>query len=346
LIAEPRAAWNDVVKKAPPTTPATISQVASHAGVSRATVSRAFTHPEMLRGETVALVKESARRLRYFPNQIARALSTGRHSNVALVVPDIANPFFPPLIRAAQARADMAGYCVFLGDSNENSTREDVLVGQFAAQVEGLVLVSSRLSKERIHANAQLRSIVLVNRDVKGIPRVLIDTASGIVAAVAHLAELGHRRIAYVGGPAASWSNQQRRQAIHQTARRLGLEIAAIPARLPTFEAGMRAAPLTVASGATAAVAFDDLVAQGLLAGLAECEVEVPRAFSVVGCDDVLSNTTYPRLTTVSGRSAEAGRLAVELLVEALRSRTIREMRCVLDTHLVVGMTTAERKHP
>src|SRR3569623_1610381 len=93
----------------------TISQVAAAVGVNRSSVSRAFSRPEMLNAETVARIMEAAERLGYTPHHSARALSTGRHGNVALVVPDVANPFFPPMIRAVQNEADHQDYCVFLG---------------------------------------------------------------------------------------------------------------------------------------------------------------------------------------------------------------------------------------
>ena len=248
----------------------TIDQVAALAGVSRATVSRAFTRPEMLSEATVQRVKTIARDVGYVPNQVARALSTGRHGNLALIVPDVANPFFPPLIRAAQLRADEAGFCVFLGNSDEQAGREDMLVGRFTSQVEGMILVSSRLDEERIRLYAERRPIVLVNRDVAGIPRVLIDSATGI----------------------------------------------------------------------TAALAFDDLVAQGLLAGLAERGIDVPGRFSVVGCDDVLGTTTYPPLTTVSARCKEAGQVAADLLMDLLKVKAMRDVRYVLESHLVIRGTT------
>src|ERR1700709_1958619 len=111
----------------PPTRPLpapTISDVAKAAGVSTATVSRAFSRPDMLREDTVAQIRSIADQLGYLPNPMARALSTGRQGNIAIVVPDIANPFFPPLLRAAQAAADTAGYSVFLGDSDEDPARE------------------------------------------------------------------------------------------------------------------------------------------------------------------------------------------------------------------------------
>lgn len=323
----------------------TIGEVAAGAGVSRATVSRAFTQPHRLSARTVARVHEVAGQLGYVPNLNARALRTGRQGAVALVVPDIANPFFPPLIRGAQARADQAGFSVLIGDSEENADKEDVLVAKLAPQTDGFVIVSSRMSDAQIRSHATRRPVVLINRDIEGLPRVLIDTASGIADAVSHLAGLGHRHVVYVGGPSASWSNQQRKQAIRRAGRRLGVKVTAGPAQLSTYDAGRDSAAALVESGATAAVAFDDLLAQGILAGLAHLGVKVPDEFSVVGCDDVLGATTYPPLTTVSAQCAEAGRSAVEILLTLLAHDETRAAapaeRRVQETRLVIRATTA-----
>ncbi|MFL5020781.1 MAG: LacI family DNA-binding transcriptional regulator [Microvirga sp.] len=318
----------------------TIKHVAEAAGVARSSVSRAFTRPEMLSPETVRRVLDAAEKLGYVPNQTARALSTGRHGNVALIVPDIANPFFPPLIRAAQMEADRSDFCVFLGNSDEDPKQEDKLVGRFVGQVEGLILASSRLSDERIRAHAAQRPLVLINRDVDGIPRVLIDSGSGVREAVAHLAELGHQHIVYVAGPATSWSNKQRRLAVRKSAERLRLKVDIVAAVVPSYDAGREAVAAIMATGATAAIAFDDLTAQGILAGLADRKISVPGKFGVIGCDDVLGAATYPSLTTVSNRSVEAGKAALSLLVELLQSQSARDIRYVLDTHLVVRNTT------
>ncbi|MBF9235397.1 LacI family DNA-binding transcriptional regulator [Microvirga alba] len=318
----------------------TIKQVAEAAGVARSSVSRAFTRPEMLSPETVKRIREAAEKLGYVPNQTARALSTGRHGNVALIVPDVANPFFPPLIRAAQMEADRSDLCVFLGNSDEDPKQEDKLVGRFTGQVEGLILASSRLSDERIQAHAALRPLVLINRDVEGIPRVLIDSGSGVREAVAHLAEIGHRHIVYVSGPTKSWSNKQRRRAVRMAADVLGLKVDIVAAAVASFEAGREAVGSILVTGATAAIAFDDLTAQGILAGLADRGIRVPEQFGVVGCDDVLGAATYPSLTTVSNRSVEAGKAALSLLLELMQSQSVRDVRYVLDTHLVVRNTT------
>ncbi|GAA1637091.1 LacI family DNA-binding transcriptional regulator [Kribbella alba] len=318
----------------------TISQVAAAAGVSKSTVSRAFSRPEMITAETVAHVMDVATRLGYVPNHTARALSTGRAGTVAIVVPDIANPFFPPLIRGAQAAADQAGFSLLLGDSDEDPTREDVLVGKFGPQTDGIVLASSRMTEEQIRAHAERRPLVLINRDVPGLPRVLIDTATGIAAAVEHLAGLGHRHLVYVSGPTSSWSNAERRRAVRAAGRRLGLKVSAVAARRSTYDAGVQRVDDILGSGASAVIAFDDLLAQGILAGLAARGVGVPDQFSVIGCDDVLAATMSPPLTTVSAHGGHAGRKAVDLLVSFLDGNEGDERR-VLDTSLVLRSTTA-----
>ncbi|MBB3962825.1 LacI family transcriptional regulator [Rhizobium metallidurans] len=318
----------------------TISQVADAAGVARSSVSRAFTKPDMLLPETVDRIMKAAEALGYVPNHTARALSTGRHGNVGLIVPDIANPFFPPLIQAAQMEADRSDFCIFLGNTEESPKQEDKLVGRFAGQVEGLVLASSRLSDERIRAHAAQLPLVLINRDIDGIPRVLIDSGSGVRGAVEHLAKLGHRKIVYVSGPQTSWSNKQRRNAIRSAAASAGVAVEIVAASLPSYNSGRNAVDAILSTGATAAVAFDDVTAQGVLAGLAERRVSVPGDFSLIGCDDVLGAVTYPALTSVSNRSREAGRVAVSLLLDLLQSGAIRDVRYVLETHLVVRSTT------
>jgi len=329
-----------------PTRAPTISDVAEVLGVSRSTVSRAYSRPDLLNPATVKTIHATAAKLGYKPNQVARALSTGRHGNLAIIVPDIANPFFPPLLRAAQVAADDAGFSLFLGDSDEDATREAVLLEKLMMQTEGFVLASSRMADQKIKEMAARHPLVLVNRDIPGIPRVLIDTASGVDAAVMHLAELGHKRLVYVSGPAASWSDQQRRQAVKRAALRLKLTIEQVPAVRPTFDAGKAVTMAVLKTKATAAITFDDFVAQGLLSGLDEQDMSVPGDFSVIGCDDVLGASTHPALTSIFAPCKEAGRMAVEMLLSILQSGKMTDLRCVLDTQLVVRATTAPRATP
>lgn len=318
----------------------TISQVAAAAGVNRSSVSRAFTKPYMLTPETVERIKSVAASLGYVPNHTARALSTGKNSNLALIVPDVANPFFPPMIRAAQDAADEQDYCVFLGNSNEDPGNEDRLVGRFIGQVEGLILASSRLPEKRILDYAEQRPIVLINRDVQGVPRVLIDSSSGMTEAVRFLAAKGHKKIAYVSGPSGSWSNKSRRTAVRKAAQGEGLDLYVCPAQVSSFEAGLGAVDKILDAGTTVAIAFDDVTAHGILAGLEQRGIRVPDDFGVVGCDDVLGELTRPPLTSISNRSSEAGSLAVSLMYDTLRSAGLKDARYLLQTDLVVRGTT------
>ena len=311
----------------------TIKLVAATAGVSTATVSRVFSKPHLLRESTVAHVKAVAAQLGYVPHHTAQALSTGRLAAIAVVVPDIANPFFPPVIRAAQACAYDAGFSTLLGDTDEDPGREADLLATLEQRTDGIVLVSSRLPEAEVRRLGNRRPLVLVNRDISGVSRVLVDSAAGVREAVDHLAALGHRHVAYVSGPQSSWSNEQRREAVQERCAARGLAATVLGAHRPEHDVGRAATAEILASGATAAVAFDDTLAQGILAGMAERGLSVPGDLSLIGCDDILAVNTYPPLTTIRGRGGEAGRLAVEMLLELVEN----------DDHS--GDTRVERRH-
>jgi LacI family transcriptional regulator len=327
--------------RGPETAAPTITSVAALAGVSRSTVSRAFSNPRVLRPDTVDRVHAAAAELGYVPNPTAKALSTGRHGLLAMIVPDIANPFFPPMIGAAQGRAETAGLALLLGNTDEDPAREHTMVTRLTPQTDGFVLAASRMSERQIRSLAGRRPVVLVNRDLPGLPRVLVDSADGVRAAVEHLAELGHRRIAYLAGPTRSWANAQRKKAVKRAAERAGIDAVLLPGRVSSYEAGMQAAPDLLATRATAAVAFDDVLAHGVMAGLVQHGVSVPDDFSLVGCDDVLKAQVYPPLTTVSSHAADAGEAAVELLVQHLEDPSAPERRVLLGTSLIIRATTA-----
>lgn len=322
-------------KRAPQTV--TITDVAQAARVSRSTVSRVFSRPSVVRPATVALVRQVALGLGYVPNPSAIALSTGKMAAIGVVVPDIGNPFFPPLIRAAGIRATAAGVAILIADTGENADREAEALERLATRTDGIVLVSSRQRTEAVTAFARRARIVLVNRDLPGIPRVLVDTAGGVRHAVEHLAGLGHRHVAYLVGPRHSWSNRERRAAVVDAAAGLGIEVSAIKGFGPTYDEGMRAAATVLGSGATALIAFDDLMAQGVMAGLRRDGLSVPNDLSVVGCDNFLATQTFPQLTSIQARSAEAGAAAVELLLAPADPKA----RLVLAGDLVIRATTA-----
>ncbi len=332
--------WHQTLKMAADKRRVTIAQVAEVAGVARSSVSRAFTRPHLLSAETVKRVEAVAERLGYVPNHSARALSTGRHGNIALIVPDVANPYYPPMIRAAQQQADLSDYCVFLGDSDENPGKEEELLQRLSGQVEGVVLVGSRLEVGRIIKYAAQCPLVLVNRELKRIPRILIDSKPGMRQAVQHLHELGHQEIAYISGHPKSWSNKQRKSAINRMAAELGMKVLQVSAGQPNYEAGKNASSSLLATPATAAITFNDIVAHGVIAGLSEQGCGIPGDMSIIGCDDSLGIFSNPPLSTVRGECAEAGRMAVSVLLEMLASSSFFEARFFLETRLVVRSTT------
>lgn len=300
----------------------------------------------MLMPATVEKVLATARRLGYVPNQVARALSTGRSGNIALILPDVANPFFSALMRGAQAAAHKRGYATFLGDTDETAAMEDLLLTKLAVQVDGFVLASPRQSEESIRKHAARRPLVVINRDLEDIARVLVDTTGGFADAVKLLADLGHRTLAYVGAPRGSWSNQQRAAAVAKAGEALGLRILQVDAVRPSHEAGQGCVDEVLASGATAALAVDDVVAQGMIAGLGNRGLTVPGDFSVVGCDNVIATTTYPQLTTVNAHCALAGSQAVDLLLDSLLVPGPPGGSLVIAGELVVRGTTGAAPPP
>ncbi len=323
-----------------PSRPPTITEVALAAGVDRSSVSRAFSRPDLLRAETVAAIRAAADRLGYAPNRNARALSTGRHGNIALIVPDIADLAFPPLIRAAQLEAYRAGLCMFIGSSEEDPQLEERLVAQFSGQVDGVLLASPRLPAEAIKAIAAQKPVVLINRDITGLSRVLVDASAALDAAVAHLAELGHRRIAYVGGPPDSWLSKTRRTALISAATLHGLRLDTVTAASGSlYDIGWTAGRDIARSPATAVLSFNDIVAQGVIAGLAANGLAVPQAISVVSCEEMPA-AGASQLTTIGSRVGDAGKLAVSLLIDALDAGEPAEARHVLDAPLLVRGST------
>ncbi|WP_164234067.1 LacI family DNA-binding transcriptional regulator [Microbacterium hydrocarbonoxydans] len=322
----------------------TLADLARAAGVSESTASRAFTRPDLIRDDTVERIKRLAIELGYSVDPHARALSTGRTRNIALIVPDIANPFFPPLVREVEAGAERAGYAVFLGDSDERAAREKVLIDRLDMQVDGFVLASSRLPAEQILELAERVPTVLINREIEGVQRVLVDAASGVREAVDLLAAMGHSTIAYLAGPPETWADQQRRAAVLGGAAAAAVTVTVIELGRPSYEAGRECVGSLIATGATAAIAFDDVIAHGVLAGFSLIGLNVPADFSVIGCDDVLAATTLPALTTVSGGSAASGAAALSTLLGLIDGAAPVE-RTALAAHLVHRASVAPARN-
>lgn len=320
----------------------TIHDVARAAGVAASTVSRAFSHPDRLSEATRERVLGLAGELGYRPHPIAQALPRGRTSTLALLVPDVTNPFFFGLIRGAQRRAAAAGYILVLVDTSESAATESTHLERLAGGVDGFVLASSRLPEARLRAVAADHPIVAVNRTVAGAPSVILDNAQGMRQAAEHLASLGHERLGYLSGPAASWSDRSRWHALRVAAPRLGMDVVRLGPFPPTVDGGAVAADAALVADRTAVIAFNDLMAIGAMRRLGVRGRAVPDRLSVVGCDDIFgADLCHPPLTTLAADIEEAGRAAVDLLLTGRTAGAGRQERVVLPVQLRIRGSTA-----
>ena len=317
----------------------TLHDVAREAGVAVSTVSRALSNPDRVSARTREHVQAVARRLDYRPNRIAQALPSGRTRMLALVVTDITNPHNFGIIRGAEAQARAAGYTLVIGDAHGSAELEADHADRLGSAVDGIVLASSRLPDDALRAVARRQPVVLYNREADGFASVVTDSDDGSRQVIEHLAALGHRHLAYLAGPRNAWSDGERGRALAAHAAAAGLELTRLGPFSPTVDHGEAAADVGLASGATALVAFNDLLAIGVLRRLEHLGVAVPGQMSVVGFDDIFgADFCHPPLTTVTSPAEQAGRALVDLLL-----RTGTDARIVLPTDLRVRDSNGPR---
>jgi LacI family transcriptional regulator len=301
----------------------TIAHVAEEAGVSRATVSRVMNGLATVDPEIGQRVRDAAAKLNYMPSTVARSLAIGRTQTVAIVVPDLANPMFQETLRGLTRAAAKEGYRVLVADSIENPDEEVILAREARRRCDALVLVSPRMDPTVLGSLLpELAPVVLVNREspVDGVPSLAVDYGAGVRRIVGELQRLGHERIAYLAGPESSYGNRARLAALEQLGAD-GPDIVQIPCGA-MFEDGYRVRDDVLASGATAAVCFNDLVALGLLGALHEAGIAVPGRLSVTGFDDIpFSRFSSPTLTTASVPQTQLGEQAWARLWDLLNSR-------------------------
>ena len=311
---------------------ATIGDVAKLAGVSVATVSRVMNGHHAVRPETNQRVRDAAARLDYVPSNAARSLSLGRTHTVALVMPDLSNPMFQQVLRGANRAAAAAGYRLLVTDSVENPGAEADLAIEARRRCDALILCSPRMSPRDLRrVLSATEPVVLINREAEagGVPAMWVDYAEGTRLLVQRLIRLGHRSFVYLSGPPSSVANNDRVAALRTLARERGDLTLTVLECGGSIEDGDAALGPVLASGATAVLAYNDVVALGLLGRLNEAGVSVPHDISVAGYDDIpFTRYSTPSLTTVSVPKDELGRHAWEeverLLAGDERSAVLR----------------------
>ncbi|MER5388163.1 LacI family DNA-binding transcriptional regulator [Saccharopolyspora sp. NPDC002686] len=319
----------------------TIYDVARHCGVAASTVSRTFSNPARVSAGTRERVQAAAREIGYEPRPLARAEAPGRIRTLTLVVSDISNPYYVTVIKAAQARAIERNYTLALTDSDESAQVEANNLRHLLATTSGGILSTSRLSDETVQQLAGYRPLVMINREIEGVPSLVVDTAAGMRKAVRHLAVLGHRRLAYLSGPRNSWINGQRWRAVQDEASSLGLQVSFLGPFAPNRQGGQEAAEALMLGKGSAAIAYNDLIAIGALHRLQAVGVRVPEDLSLVGCDDIFgADFTVPGLTTIAGPADKLGWCAVDILHERLTGRGDLQGSRSFESHLVIRGST------
>jgi LacI family transcriptional regulator len=307
---------------------ATQWDVARRAGVSQATVSLVLGASSGLsiQAKTSARVREVARELGYAPNHFAQALRTQRTKTVAVVVPDINNPFFPSLLRGVQSITDRAGYDVIAINTDGDAEREQrFLRWSLEGRVDGVVGVFFTLHAEDFRPLATTGvGVVRIESSLRKageipIDNISVDNRGAAAAATRYLLDRGHRRIAMIAGPGGP---QGERAAGYQLAlAERGLAPDVVDGA-EFNEHGGRKATLTLLARLdrpTAIFAANDLMAIGAMSTLRDHGVAVPRDVAVVGFDDIfVARLVTPSLTTVSQFQHDLGVTAAETLLDRL----------------------------
>lgn len=328
----------------------TIYDVARLAGVSTATVSRALNGTARIAPATQRAIDDAVEQLGYRPNSIARSLVTKSTQTIALLLPDISNPFYATLVSGIQECALANDHTMLLCTTEGDAEREEEYLQLLRAkQVDGALVDGLVLPPDRIARFVRDGfPIVCLDRDIdsSAIPLVQVDNHLGGRLATEHLLDLGHTRIAHVTGAQSLHISEDRLAGYRDALSADGIHPHPALVEPGTFteEGGYLAARALLRRDphVTAIFAANDLSAVGILNAIAEAGRRVPEQISVVGFDDLrLAQYTAPPLTTVRQPAAEIARLATELLIGLTRGEEVGQMRQVLAPSLVVRGSTA-----
>ncbi len=325
----------------------TMADVAAAADVSMMSVSRAMNGREGINQETRERILKIAAELDYHPSQIARGLVTRRTTTLGLVMPDVANPFFAQIARGAEDVAYAHDYNLFLINTAENLEREKrALDSLLEKDIDGAILCSSRLSQSEILSFLEkLPAAVLVNRELDlpdmRVATLNVNDCSGAMIAVDYLVAQGRKNIAMIAGPQTSISSQRRLDG-YQT----GLQTHGLPFSLelvqncfPTTQSGEEAALALLKRCPTvdAILAFNDLVAVGVLRACLQMQKKVPQDIAIIGADDIpLAGLTNPGLTTLHIDLIALGEQAMFALLHLINAPTESAKTIVIQPELLI----------
>jgi LacI family transcriptional regulator len=310
--------------------PATLRDVAAAARVHPATASRALNPGTRLlvSEETARRVTEAAERLGYRPNPVARSLRTRRSHTIGVLIPDLNNPLFPPIVRGLEDRLAKHGYVALIGNTDADTTRERMVFDQMRARhVDGFVLATATLHNPILAEAAEADlPVVLMNRTAQGYPfsSVSVDNEQGERAAVAHLASLGHTRIGHIAGPQEISTGVSRLRGFLDGMHSHNLPVTdsqIVYATGYTIEEGLRCGRelLEANRDLTAVAVANDLLAVGCYGAFDDLGLRCPEDISVIGFNDMpFIDRLRPPLSSVRFPHYKLGTEAAKLLLERI----------------------------
>jgi LacI family transcriptional regulator len=306
---------------------ATLSDVATEAGVSPTTVSRYLNNRIELPQTTRDRIDAAIALLDYRPNLLARRLSTGKSEAIALVTPDIANPFFAELAAAVEREAHASGYSVYISSTQGHADAEVKAIRRMAdGHVDGLIMTTNRVDDGSLATLLGGRNnVVLLDEDIDGVsvPRVFVDNAEGAYRATRHLIDMGHSRIALIGGPHRLMSVNERLAGFTRAMAEASLSVRDGWVLLGDYtrDYGIAAASVLLdgPDRPTAILACSDYIAIGVIQVVRAHGLGIPEDISLVGFDDMaFAALVDPPLTTIRQPVADMGERAVRHLLALL----------------------------
>ncbi|HTW01674.1 MAG TPA: LacI family DNA-binding transcriptional regulator [Streptosporangiaceae bacterium] len=329
----------------------TIQDVARAAGVSASTVSRYLNGQLRVSPATEAKVLGAVSELGYVPNAQARNLARRRSGVIGFVVPEISNPYFGSIADHVVEAVERHGRLVLLCSHRSQAVRQSSYIELLASgAIDGMLYLGSFRSNERLAtAIADGLAVVVVDEPIAGLPpvhTVVMDDYAGGYQATSYLVALGHRRIAFVSGPAELGSVQERYRGYTDALRKAGIDPAVQVSHAGQFteQFGMSVLPhlLGAAEPPTAAFVASDYIALGVLSSAEAHGIGVPEDLSIVGFDDIrFSQYVRPRLTTIRSPVDRLAEVGVELLFERLADPEAPARTEVLPVELVVRESAA-----
>lgn len=322
---------------------ATVRDIARLAQVSPATVSRALSRPDAVAEETRRRVVEVAEELGY--RRAVREPLEGvrrRTGAVGLVVPDLNNPTFASLLKAAQHRLAVRGLHAMVVDTDREAETELAMARQLVEVTDGLVICSPLSQPTDLRHLARQVPVLLVDGEAEPMPSLTIDYADGMAQVIAHLAALGHRTIAYAGGRVTTHAERQRRSGLEVAVTERGVVLVDLGHFSAGVGGGYSAADALLTTEATAIVCINTFVAVGLMNRLAQRGVRVPADISVVEFDAATTNQLVsPMLTTVAPSSGAVGSAVADAVIQLIEAEQDAPRHRRIPVELSIQQSTA-----